>query len=676
MAQYDDSTREVYDAISEAMAESIRLFVTLAALAAEMAIEAREERMRLAREADEERARAALERLQAERAAAEPLLRAAHQERFWRDPDAQRIARSWQAAAEWAAHGDPYAAMTLEHMRDQLKERFGIEVPQWQVEGQDLTRLLALSDPAFQRALEQAQEAATALPGLSYAVLIRDVDNPYEVAFRGEVSAPLGREARAVAAQEYQAWAAGAGAEVIQDRSARFVTELVENTGDPQAAHVPAATVYGDQAAALLEDEAAQLRGIIDGNRSDASVAERFYALSVESERLREEEWRRIARREDYLKRLDAGGLSAADEKRLEGNVAAVSEGLGTLRQAQADTALEMAATAAEIRGENPSRVVEAARLTDTLDDGWWATASGEEIAGVWGHVQEWEAGQAREDMQRELIGRVERQHGVVLSPSATPEMVAGLFGGPGRTGQAVALSAEGEVLRSEAQTAFAQSFDAFTRATRLETEAERQSGAYADELRVEAARLVDQAVKVGERGTRLLDQGTWLDAQAASTVARIYSDNSGAAAEQLAEEFAKRWGRPLSEEANGQLAEAVQQMYRNPLAPAVEDARNGPEAAEAGTDPASLAAIPGQVLRGVEEAVEGVADGREDERRAEAAQAVSGLGDDEVAEAVRLGALGYPRGAEAATERAPAQSRGPAPEGREHGREIERQGL
>ncbi|MFJ8166511.1 hypothetical protein ACIRBY_37105 [Streptomyces sp. NPDC096136] len=690
MSQYDDSTRDVYDATTEAMAETIRLLILVAALAAEMAVEAREERLRLAREAEDERARAAWERMQAERASAEPLLRVAHQERFWEEPDPQRIARSWQAAAEWAAHGDPYAVLTLEHMRGELKNRFGIEVPQWDVNGEDLARLLALSDPAYRQVLEQGRAAAEALEGVSYAVVIRDADNPYAVAFQGSVSAPRGRAPGAVAAAEFQSWASGAGAEPTKGREGRFVTEIVENTGDVNAGHVPAAVVLGDQTAEILAEETERLHAIVAGTHTNATPSELLYALSVELEALEAEEWRRIGRREDYLKRMEMESATSADERRLqrlERNVADTSEGISKLRQERADTALRMAATAAEIRGENPARVYEAARLTDTLDDGWWATASAQEIAGVWEHVQQWEAGQARESMQAVLVAGVERQHGVVLPPRASPDMVAGLFGGQDRPGPAATLSARGEALRAEAQRAFEQSFDAFTRATRLEKEAAAQSGPYADELRVEAARLVEEATRTGERGLQLQDQGKWLDREADPAVVRMYADNSGQAAETLAAEFEARWGRPLAPDARGQLTEAVEQIYGNPFAvptqvSAPREAGASPAVSSvevqhgASTNPAGLVAIPVQAAAAVAEDLEEAADGQEDERRAAAAEALSGMGDAEAAEAARLGALGYPRGAEAATERTPAKDTGRVAEGREHGRQIERQGL
>ncbi|MGW2793586.1 hypothetical protein ACWC9H_27155 [Streptomyces sp. NPDC001251] len=807
MSQYDDSTREVYDAVSEAMAETIRLAVLLAALAAEMMVEAREERLQRAREESEARARAELERVQAERAAAEPLLRAVHQERFWRDldpqRDAQKIARSWQAASEWAG-SDPYAAHTLQHLREQLKSRFGIEVPEWEVGGKDLARVLALSDPAFERVLSQARAAAGAMDEASYVVLIRDLNDPYAVVFRGEVSAAMGQRAQAVGAQHYLAWARGAGAELVQGDDGRFSVEVVENTGQPDAANVPAAVLRGDGADAVRREEAAWLRAVVRGTETGVSDRELFYALSVHLEELREEEWRRIGRREGYAQQLAGDGLTASDRRRLEGNVEAVNQGLGALRQEQADAALRMAATAATIRGENPQRVYDAARLTETLDAEWWATASGPEIAGVWEYVQGWEAGQARDAMQDALSSSIERHHAVRVLPGDSADMVRGLFGGSGVEGPAVPLTRQGDVLREEAQRLFDTSFDAFTRATRLEREAERQSGAYAEALREQAALFVDQAVLDGQRGTVLLDQGTWLDREASSAVTTMYAENSSKAAQVLAAEFEAQWGRPLSAEGYQQLVEATEEMYAQPATAAhtpeaaasvgpsggetvaqaapggastdpaafvvipgqvlsgVEEAVDGrederraeaagkmyvnstadpspraegtpsgereaprrptpkrpapgereaprrstppwgvdpdawavgvttpaktwpdrnvedpsPVQEGANTDPVSMAVLPGQALRSVEEAVEGVADAREDERRAEAAQAVSALGDAEVTEAVRLGSLGYPKGAEAATERAPAQSRGAAPEGREHGREIERQGL
>lgn len=650
MAQYDQETREVYEATAEAMAESIRLFIVVAAIAAEAIAEARADRHRREREASEERARQDAERARAERAAAEPLLRAAHQERFWADPDPRRIGLSWQAASEWAA-ADPYAQFTLDHMREQLRIRFGVEVPEWEIGGAGLARLVTLADRDFQATMDQARESASTLDQVSYAVLIRDREDPYTILYRGETSAPVGRTPQAVAAEQFQVWAAGV--EGAGENAGRYDVEVVENTGEARAGQVPAAQLRGHRAAEALEAEAARVRAIL-AEEEPATAQERLYALSAHLDEMQRDEWQRVDRREALRAQL-AEDLPEPDRSRLQKRLEAVEEGISTLRQEQADTALSMAATAAEIRGENPTHVYDAARLTDSLDEGWWRTANSQEIAGVWEHVGQWEEGQARTEMQRRLRARMEQYHGVSVPEGATPEVVAALYGGEGQPGPAVALSEQGDVLRAQAQAVFEESFEELSRAVRLEAEAERQSGAYAEQLRTEAAMLTERAALDRKRGVLLLDQGTWLDRQAPGALQVMHEENDAQAVTQLLEEFERRWGRPVAPETAPQAAEAVSDRARTVTV--IQDTvrqRTEVTVTAGSADPAAVS-VPAPTGPAVDAE-------RTAARQEKAAAVLASMEDREAAEAVQLAAQGFPEPAEAAVARPAASKPSSAP--------------
>ncbi|GGX36579.1 hypothetical protein [Streptomyces chryseus] len=674
MSQYDQETREVYDAVSEAMAEAVRVAVTLAAIAADMIVEAREERIRLELEATERRAQLETERLRAERAAAEPILRAVHQERFWKDPDPRRIGRAWQAASEWAA-GDPYAAYTLDVLREQLKDRFGIEVPRWPVEGAELARLVTLGNPDYRRLLEQAREAAEAVPGTSYAVLIRDVRDPYTALYRGEGSCPAGMDPQAFAARQYEAWAAGAGAEQVGDRDAAdFVVEMVENTGEPTAGHVPAVLMYGRDAAEALQAENDFHRALLDGTRT-GSQDEMLLALTGELDRLEAEEAQRLGRRREYASRLyDVDGtaveLSESDRRRLEGNVEAIDTGLPGLHREQADTALRIAAVAAEMRGEEPAHVYAAARLADNLDHGWWKTASAGEVAGVWEHVDSWNPGQAREEMRTLLREEIERHHGLTVPKDATAETVAGLFGGADVPGPATPLTERSEVLRDQAHDLFERAFDAHAQAVTAEAKAADLNAADQEQVRRSSALLVEQADLDAERGRILIHQATFLEDRTPDVMDQLYSQNTAEAVRTLSAEFEQRWGQQLTPEATQQLARTAEEVFGDPWQVS---------AAQGSADP-GVVSIPGQVLAVVEEAAEQVtAEGdegaaqRDAERHSQAAEALAGMEDQEAAEAARIAGPSFPRGPEAATE-TPARTDSKTPAGGAPERSRERE--
>ncbi|MEU5959206.1 hypothetical protein [Streptomyces sp. NPDC047525] len=725
MVQYDRDSDEVQSVgtgqISAIVAESIALALTLATLTAEAVIEARERRLDAERANSEERARLNVEHLRAQRAAAEPLLRAVHQERFWRsldvgrEEDRRRLGLAWQAASEWAG-GDPYAAHTLDVMRERLKKDYGLEVPSWPVGGAELARMVTVADPAYRKLLEKARSALGAGPeaGTSYAILIRNVNEPYGVVHRSEMTAPAGVGAEEVAARAFVVWdgtdsAAGAGP---------FVVEVMENTGAEPGSQVPAAVLRSEQVQEVLEAAEARQRALVDGSET-GSPAELLRALGGELDRLEEEEKQRGTRREEYADRLKDADLSPADRTRLEGNIAAIDAGLPVLHQQQADTALRVAATAAEVRGENPRHVHEAARLSDSLDDGWWQTASAGEIAGVWEHVGQWEAGQARTEMQDTLRQAIEKQHRLLIPRDATPEMVSALFGGREMPGPAVPITGLGAQLRDQAQGHFEDAFEDFSRATRLADEARQQHAGtrYGEELDKTASELIERAEQRGQQGTRLLDQGTWLDRQSAETVGALYRDNSAEAVIALAAEFEARWGRPLSPAAADLLPQAVQEqadsvkpwvvtvgkgstepvsitsvpsqfVQRSAGVPEAEttaqastgQSESGPVASGVGEVMGQVAAPGAKAVEWLSSAAEAATDDgaveRSEARRESGLAALDTVADEEAAEAIRLTERSFPEGAEAATAQAPDSRRaGTAPEvpGRQRTSELGR---
>ncbi|MFH8350213.1 hypothetical protein [Streptomyces sp. NPDC018045] len=693
MSVRDDDMREVYAASSDAIVQVLQLVVTLAAIMAEDRARQREEMYRRELEAEASKARAEAERLRAERAAAEPLLRAAHQERFWKDLalHPERLGRTWQAAAEWAG-GDPYAAHTLQHLKEQLADRYGLTVPDWPVGGGDLARLVTLVDPAYRKRLEAARQAAEQAPETSYAVLIRDAQNEGRILYRGEGAAEAGVSAETFAAQQYETWQQQAGAETTRGRAAgEFVVEVVENTGQADAGHVPAATVNAADIPAVLEADRRRLEEVAAGTAQPETHAEHLRALQAVLEKMEADENRRVQRYQEYATKLQDTDLSAADAKRLTSNLAHIQEGLEKLRQQQVDAALQMAAVAAEMHGENPRHVYDAARLSESLDTEWWRTASAREIAGVWDHVAQWEPGAARAETQASIRDEVERRFHMAIPQDAAAETVAAIIGGLKEAGRPVPLGEAGEKLRMEAQDLFEAAYDDLSAARDLES---RPDSEHADAERQRAAQLREQADTGIVRGRLLIEQATWVEGQAPETLARVYAENSGAAVEELRAEFARRWGQ----EAPPAAAETIEHLAAAPAEERVWKVL----ATEGSTDLAAVpAAVPVQAERAAEaprreatdtparagseaayqepdnvldltdelepsdpevpyrspmdDDVVGERAQQEEQRRREAAEAREALEDREAADAVRLAEMSYPDGPEAAVAQPPA---------------------
>lgn len=664
---YDES-REIYDTAqataTQLTAEAIRLAITLANIVADEVIRARERRYELERQASEERARLDVERLRAERAAAEPLLRAVHQERFWQELDPsreehlRRLGRSWQAASEWAG-GDPYAAYTLDVLREQLRERFGIETPAWQVGGAELARMVSLANPEFRAQLDKAREVAAEAGTVSYSVIIRDRDDPYVIAYQGEVAVSAAVSAEEAAARVYTEWAAGDGAATVQGRGDGFDVELRENTGSTDAVAVPAAVLPSAHVADVLAAAESRRRALVAGTET-GSDAELLHALSEELDRLEAEEAQRQARRAGYVARLDDPELDDEGVRaRLERNVAAIDAGLPGLHQQQAETALRVAATVADMRGENGAHVYDAARLTESLDDGWWATASPAEIAGVWDHVGAWQEGQARSEMLTVLREGIERHHRLIVPKDATSDMVAALYGGRDMPGPAVPLSAHGEALREQAQALYEAAFDDYGRAAVASAEAEAAEGeAETAALQTSSEHLADRAAQSTTQATLLMQQGTWLDMQTPEVLGALYRDNSAAAVDELAARFAEQWGRPLIPQASEQLAQAAAQIA----------AVNQPWLITAGVgsvNPAStvtagLVSVTRTVTAKVVDTLtpQDTDTDRTQERQAAATEVLDGLEDAESAQALGLARLAFPEGPEGAVATAPQSGR------------------
>lgn len=526
----DQETREVYAASMEALAESIRITITLASLIAESVVRAREARMRREAEASRVRAQWAAEQLKAQRAQVEPLLRQSWQESFWEHADPRQIGLSWQAAAEWAAV-DPYAAATLEHMKEQLKEHLDVEVPDWPVGGGELARMMLLAAEDVRETI-QDRLADREEHQVAYAVIIRDVRDPHQVLHQDAVVADVGMNAQAVAAEQFLAWQK----ENPDSEIALLAVEVVEvgDSAEETAGQVPAAVLRGADAQPLWEEHLRWREAVVAGE-VDASDLEEAYAVGA--------------------------ALRTAGE---EQDTTAL-----TLRLAEAH---------ARARGEDPAYVERAARTMTALDEDWWRTASASEIAGVWKDVSGWPEGSRTRQMTVTFLRTaMEDRHGVAVPEDADAKVVADVLGGPAGTEPAMPLTEQARQIAAEARRRYAQSWDQLNESFRMDVAARTETGLSDEEraeLRENAARLRLSARAERSVATRLSGAGWALEKRAESAIEEALNEGTPESLTRLREEFTRRWGRTPMEAAT--LGTPVAEAGRTVGHPAIQIAGRG----------------------------------------------------------------------------------------------------
>ncbi|MBH1934130.1 hypothetical protein I5Q34_07445 [Streptomyces sp. AV19] len=670
-------TDELYDPITQAIAEALRLAITIAAVVADEIARAREERYRREEAASQERARALAERLRAERSAVEPLLREAWQERFWRTPDARRLGRCWQAAAEWAG-GDEFARQTLEHLRQQLNKRYGIEAPAWPLHGAEISRMIALAAPEFQRFLQQGRAAAHGVSTVSLVVLIRDTADPLTIAHQDVVVVAAGMPPSEAGANAFLRWAEQARSQNTDLDVSRFYIEVLENTADG-VQQVPAARLYGHEAERARQEAVRWQRAVVSGEQ-EATPAELLYALEQERGRLEAEKEHRVSRFREYRSRLDAEGLSDADRKRLAGNITAIIDGLPVLRQQIEELQLRIEVAGAQVRGEDPAHVYGGVQLRDLLDQGWWETANDSEIAGVWDTVRGWSPGQARAEMQAHLREEINKHHGVHVPPGdkLTGVDIAQLLGESTRVDEAITVSLVSEELRDEGLAAYEEAAGLHAQAKEKDAAAEQTPDAEEGaSLRAEAASLQQHAMEVKGRAEAMMDRSAWVSAQGVAAEFAVLHSGNARAVERLTEEFARRWARTPAPEAIRQFLAETERGFAptgsqtvltavplneertvwralRPTSGAVPQA--GPEAERAPETAVSVRET-AETERATAEAERAAREMR-DARQAAAEVALKDMPDQEAAEAARLAAMAFPEGPEAAVAKAPVGSR------------------
>lgn len=119
---------EESDGIEEAFEGQMRMVAMTAARAGEMFARAREDAMRRAQQKSDREARELASRFEAEKELARTQYADVHRAEWWDRATPDEIGQRFQTARAWQQE-DPEAARAEQHMRGEIKSRYGIEVP-------------------------------------------------------------------------------------------------------------------------------------------------------------------------------------------------------------------------------------------------------------------------------------------------------------------------------------------------------------------------------------------------------------------------------------------------------------------------------------------------------------------------------------------------------------------
>lgn len=417
MTQPQNETNEVFQGVGDTLRGLVFVGMEIAVLMATR----RAERAAQARAESDAAARRYAERLRAERAAAMPIMRQTWGRRWWRDATPERIRDAWQVTESWARNGDPYARVTLQHMREEIADRYNVDLPEVLPEGTDLADLVGAGSEQARREAEQT--------------VTGEEITERETTYRYKISAREG-DHRGVEDVVHVPYDDGRAPELLAADLLLAYKQDTRNTGEHDISLYAAdgthlCDVNGDQAG-HVRDAALERRGRILRGEETASPEELRDALYAERRRLAEsirtDDPRYAAAREQLDIERRARGLPPLETTRPDGqeqvSPAEAAERVADAREQLGQVHIRLQAVDAELRGEDPGQVFQAYALRSSLDEDWWQTASSEEVTAVYGDVQQWSDGAAKDAMLADLQADISRHYGAEIDHRATPEDV------------------------------------------------------------------------------------------------------------------------------------------------------------------------------------------------------------------------------------------------------------
>lgn len=170
MAEERDGMNE---AVEDRMRGGLVIGLTVATRAAEQMAQIVAARAREAAAADASRARELQARLSAERSAAKASVTGVTSEVWWKRAKPEEIATAWQTTQTWRDQ-DPYLAAVGSHIRDEVHERYGIDVKNLRPDPRALEEALEVRGLTHDQARAQHQRAGQDVT--EAVVLMADAD--------------------------------------------------------------------------------------------------------------------------------------------------------------------------------------------------------------------------------------------------------------------------------------------------------------------------------------------------------------------------------------------------------------------------------------------------------------------------------------------------------------------
>ncbi|GAA2148751.1 hypothetical protein [Actinomadura napierensis] len=383
------------------------------------------EKARALQAAAEAAERADRDRIKALRDGDMPIMRQVWDERWWQRVSADQagasglaeIGMAWEVTGGWARNGDPMGRRTQQRLRELIKDRFNVDMPDEPVNSTLAAEILAAPQGAERQVSFVIYDTADGST-VERGTLSMDVDDRL----------PL----RVVAADKLTEFRAARNDGT--EPSGRLVIDVYDGSRPG-----------GERRQMLRDDQAVETRieydewarDVLAGTAEAPVEAARDVHL-VERQRLRRE----LRRLREADPRLAAARETLADEVALrqgadprttpptrdgarmsvEEHDAAMAEVTRRLEQLQ----LRIDQINADLLGEDVAVVNEAAILRRDLEPEWWDTATAEEIAGTWTHVGGWPDGAAKNGMRADLQEQILQRYGVDVGAGASFAKVSG----------------------------------------------------------------------------------------------------------------------------------------------------------------------------------------------------------------------------------------------------------
>lgn len=434
-------------------------------------------------------------------------------EDFWDKATPERIARAWEAAAAWASDEFPAARATIEHMRGEIADRYGITVDPVQARGADLAALLGsppgtpdtpTPDAAAQARLDRLDTITYRLHGPGGHTQIGVVH------LAAEDSSDVARHIAAERLADYQREHDGrCGIEVFAGDRVDWDRQLFTLDGD---------------SAQQLRDRYSRI--VAQPREADARAAQTA-EQGMEVAAVLRTERHRLRKRLTELSNGEEAAFAAAPADPGERRTWA-REQAEDIRARLGSLTTRLQAVEADLRGENGDVVMRWAALRYELDERWWQNATGQEVSGVWERVAGWPAGRARDQALEHLRTAIHREYDVELPRDASVEHVRQALAAsssreapPGTGAREAGIAEE---LRGRARDEDAEHRRAHEASDRLRRDDPEAVEAEAEHEWAEAQwRAAEQDRDAAVSYERLAEQGHKEAAEAARTIVPAY---------------------------------------------------------------------------------------------------------------------------------------------------------